>query len=74
MKQLYFDHAATTVVLDSARKAAIDAFDAYGNPSSVHSMGIAAKKIIDNYLDSLKNEDARSRNSLFWRKFYGYRI
>ncbi len=48
MKQLYFDHAATTVVLDSARKAAIDAFDAYGNPSSVHSMGIAAKKIIDN--------------------------
>ena len=48
MNQLYFDHAATTVVLESARKAAIEAFDVYGNPSSVHSTGIAAKKIIDN--------------------------
>lgn len=48
MNQLYFDHAATTVVLESARKAAMDAFDVFGNPSSVHSMGIAAKKIIDN--------------------------
>ncbi len=47
MDQLYFDHAATTVVLEGARKAAIDAFEVYGNPSSVHSMGIAAKKIID---------------------------
>ncbi len=47
MNQLYFDHAATTVVLDSARKAATDSFDVFGNPSSVHSMGIAAKKIID---------------------------
>lgn len=32
-----------------------------------------AKRIIDNYLDSIKNEDARSRNSLFWRKFYSNR-
>lgn len=48
MDQLYFDHAATTVVLESARRAAENAFDVYGNPSSVHSMGLSAKKIIDN--------------------------
>lgn len=55
MNQLYFDHAATTVVLEGARKAAIDAFDVYGNPSSVHSMGIAAKKIIDNARKTVAN-------------------
>ena len=55
MNQLYFDHAATTVVLEGAKKAAIDAFDVYGNPSSVHSMGIAAKKIIDNARKTVAN-------------------
>lgn len=28
------------------------------------------KKIIDNYLNSIKNEEARSRNSILWRKLY----
>ena len=55
MNQLYFDHAATTVVLENAKKAAIEAFEVYGNPSSVHSMGIAAKKIIDNARKTVAN-------------------
>ncbi len=47
MNGIYFDHAATTCLLDSARRAAEEAFEVYGNPSSVHSFGLAAKKIID---------------------------
>lgn len=47
MNGIYFDHAATTCVLDSARRAAEEVLEAYGNPSSVHSFGLAAKKIID---------------------------
>ena len=28
------------------------------------------KKIIDDYLENIKEENARNRNSIFWRQFY----
>ena len=31
------------------------------------------KKIIDDYLENIKEENARNRNSIFWRKFYSNR-
>lgn len=44
---IYFDNAATTNPLPAAVKSASDALCVYGNPSSVHTAGISAKKIID---------------------------
>ena len=44
---IYFDSAATTCPLESARSAAINAINEYGNPSSIHTAGINAKRLID---------------------------
>ncbi len=44
---IYFDSAATTVPLDTAKAAAINAINEYGNPSSLHTAGIRAKRLID---------------------------
>jgi len=44
---IYLDHAATTRVLEKAAKKACDCMiNNYGNPSSLHTMGMDAEKII----------------------------
>lgn len=47
MDIVYFDSAATSVPLESAKAAAVNAINEYGNPSSLHTAGIKAKRIID---------------------------
>jgi len=44
---IYLDSAATTPPCADARKAATDAMENFGNPSSLHFMGLAAEKIIE---------------------------
>jgi cysteine desulfurase len=44
---IYFDSAATTLPLETAKIAAINAINEYGNPSSLHTAGIRAKRLID---------------------------
>ncbi len=44
---LYFDSAATTKPCDAALHAAQAAFTEYGNPSSLHGAGLAAKHLVD---------------------------
>ena len=44
----YFDNAATTQVCPEAAQAALEAMtDCYGNPSSTHTKGRQAKKLLD---------------------------
>lgn len=47
MKRVYFDHNATTPLRTEARDAMIVAMDVFGNPSSVHTEGRAAKSVIE---------------------------
>ncbi len=48
MKTIYVDNAATTAMSDSAVKAMIPYLkEVYGNPSSLHSAGQAAKEALD---------------------------
>ncbi len=47
MARIYLDHNATTPVRDEARAAMMSAMDHFGNPSSVHAEGRAAKSIIE---------------------------
>jgi cysteine sulfinate desulfinase/cysteine desulfurase-like protein len=44
---VYLDHAATTPMLPEARQAFIDALDLVGNPSSIHSQGQNAKRMLE---------------------------
>jgi len=44
---VYLDHAATTPMLPAARDAWRDSLDLVGNPSSIHSAGQNAKRILE---------------------------
>ncbi len=55
MSVIYFDSAATAVPLECAVEAAKSAMSVYGNPSSLHSAGLSAKKIIDSARKSVAN-------------------
>ncbi|MBS7298721.1 MAG: cysteine desulfurase [Eubacteriales bacterium] len=45
---IYLDNAATTKPCESAVKAALAAVEGFGNPSSLHRMGLEAEKTIKN--------------------------
>lgn len=47
MNRVYFDHNATTPLRPEARAAMLEAMDVFGNPSSVHSEGRAAKRMME---------------------------
>ena len=45
---IYLDNSATTPLCEGAKKAILENIEKFGNPSSVHSLGVAAKKTVDN--------------------------
>ncbi|WP_367947410.1 aminotransferase class V-fold PLP-dependent enzyme [Sphingopyxis sp. BSNA05] len=47
-KRIYLDHAATAPMLDVARKACMEGFDHWANPSSPHADGRAAQAMLEN--------------------------
>jgi len=47
MNRIYLDNAATTKVDQKVIKAMQDAFAFFGNPSSIHTVGQEARKIVD---------------------------
>ena len=53
MSRVYLDHNATTPLRAEAKDAMRAAMDVVGNPSSVHSEGRAAKKIVETARDKL---------------------
>lgn len=42
----YFDNAATTPLCEGAKSAIVDAFDCFGNPSSLHTLGTSGAAIV----------------------------
>lgn len=44
MKTIYFDNSATTPLCTEARDAMCAAMELYGNPSSLHTLGVEAEK------------------------------
>ncbi len=52
---IYLDNNATTPIDEEVKKAMTDAFDLFGNPSSGHSIGRAAKTAIDNARKQVAN-------------------
>ena len=43
---IYLDNASTTPVCDKAKEAAVAAMTCFGNPSSLHGLGLEAEKIV----------------------------
>ena len=43
---IYLDNAATTAVSAAAKSAAAEGFECFGNPSSLHGVGLEAEKIM----------------------------
>ncbi|MBI2048482.1 MAG: cysteine desulfurase [Parcubacteria group bacterium] len=52
-KRIYLDYAAATPVRDEARAAFRDALGTFGNPSSLHSEGVAAGVLLESARESI---------------------
>ena len=48
MREIYLDNSATTPLSVAAREKINEAMDIYGNPSSLHSAGVAAERLLEN--------------------------
>ncbi len=46
-KTIYLDNSATTPLSDAAKKKMTEAFDIFGNPSSLHNEGLKAQRLVD---------------------------
>ena len=46
-KKVYLDHNATTPLHPEVKKAMQDAFEMFGNPSSLHSFGRKARSFVE---------------------------
>ncbi|MBQ8331317.1 MAG: cysteine desulfurase [Clostridia bacterium] len=46
MKEIYLDNSATTPLSEAAKQKMTEAMERYGNPSSLHSAGQAAEKLV----------------------------
>jgi len=53
---IYLDNASTTKPCEEAKDAAIEAFNAFGNPSSLHKLGVDAEKIIKSARDTVSKK------------------
>lgn len=45
-RTIYFDNSATTPLCEEAKSAMIEAMERYGNPSSLHDLGLDAESIV----------------------------
>lgn len=52
---IYLDNAATTKPSEEAKAAALAAMDSFGNPSSLHRLGLNAEKVIKASAKSVSN-------------------
>ena len=56
MKEIYFDHAATTYVRDEVMDSMNEYFqNEYGNPGSFHTVGFRNKKVVQHSRETIKD-------------------
>ncbi|SHE28096.1 cysteine desulfurase family protein [Alkalibacter saccharofermentans] len=67
MKIIYFDNSATTKVDDSAIEI-MNRYhrESYGNPSSLHSMGVEAEKAVENSREIIAGRLGVNKNEIFF--------
>lgn len=69
MKEIYLDNSATTPLCDEAKEKMISAMEIYGNPSSLHKIGLVANDLLSDarakVLSSLGVRGAKAENLVF---------
>lgn len=66
-ERIYLDNSATTQVYPEAVNGAMQAFaEVYGNPSSLHGMGMAAEKLITNARQQVANLVGCRKEEIFF--------
>ena len=63
---IYLDNASTTKPSDGVKKAVLDAMENFGNPSSMHRLGIDAEKIVKNSRLAVSNVLGVSPDNIFF--------
>lgn len=63
---VYFDNAATTQPLPCAAAAAVNAIENFGNPSSLHKLGLNASQIVSAARKSVAASLGVSENEIFF--------
>ncbi len=63
---IYLDNASTTSVCEEAKQAALAAMDTFGNPSSMHRLGIDAEKIIKRSKETIATIMGVSPKSIYF--------
>lgn len=69
MKDIYLDNSATTAICEESKRAMLEAMEVYGNPSSLHSKGFEASRLVNEarnkILTSLFVRNGKPENLLF---------
>ena len=69
MTEIYLDNSATTPLCEQAKRAMVSALDIYGNPSSLHKVGLAAGELLsrsrEKILSTLGQRGAKPENLIF---------
>ncbi len=63
---IYLDHTATAPVCDEAKKALIAALEVFGNPSSLHRLGIDAQLLVSKARQSIANAIKADEDSIYF--------
>lgn len=67
MKEIYLDHAATTPMAEEVTKKMTVVFnEIYGNPSSVHSHGRKARKLLDEARNTIASSINANEKEIFF--------
>lgn len=66
MHRGYFDNAATTEICERSKQAMTNAFDCFGNPSSLHDLGTKSAVLLDQSRDSVANALGVEKDQLFF--------
>lgn len=68
-REVYFDNSATTPLCEESKAKMLEVMESYGNPSSLHSLGFASSRIVDDarkkILASLGIRNGRNENLVF---------
>lgn len=69
MKDIYLDNSATTAICEESKRAMLEAMEVYGNPSSLHSKGFEASRLVNEarnkILTSLFVRNGKPENLIF---------
>ena len=63
---IYLDNAATTKPCAEAAEAVVKGMECFGNPSSLHSLGVEAEKLMNNARELIAESIGASGEEIFF--------